>query len=237
MGNRGASNSKAHWEAMYRARDPEGMSWYQPEAGLSLDLIGRVAPPPAPAVLDVGGGASPLVDGLLAAGYRRVTVLDLSGVALEAARRRLGQDRAATVDWREADVLEVDFPQSPIDSGMIGRCSTSSRTQPSGGAMLHRCGAQYGLAGTCSSQPLLTTGPRAAAASKWRVTRPQHSTRNSVPDSSWWRVLGKSTGRRRACRKLSRTAFAALTYQPFRRVPRSNEVEILAARSRGRIWC
>lgn len=106
---------KAHWESVYRERGPEGVSWYQPEARLSLELIRRAAPPPAPAVLDVGGGASTLVDGLLAAGYARAVVLDLSGAALAAARERLGPERAARVEWREADVLEAALPTASVD--------------------------------------------------------------------------------------------------------------------------
>lgn len=103
-----------HWEHVYRSRQPHEMSWFQREAELSLELIDRVAPDRASRILDVGGGASRLADGLLEAGYRRLTVLDISPLALEHARQRLGL-RAALVEWREADVLEAELAPDAVD--------------------------------------------------------------------------------------------------------------------------
>jgi 2-polyprenyl-3-methyl-5-hydroxy-6-metoxy-1,4-benzoquinol methylase len=80
-----------HWDRIYRTKAPTEVSWYQPEARLSLELIHRVAPGLDASVLDVGGGASTLVDGLLSAGYRDVTVLDLAPAALARAQERLGE--------------------------------------------------------------------------------------------------------------------------------------------------
>jgi SAM-dependent methyltransferase len=101
--------SHEHWERIYRSKDPTQVSWYQPEARLSLDLIRRVAPDLSAPIIDVGGGASTLVDGLLAAGYRHLTVLDLSPTALALARQRLGA-RAALVTWLSADVRDLPLP-------------------------------------------------------------------------------------------------------------------------------
>jgi SAM-dependent methyltransferase len=105
---------KAHWDDVYLAKGPERVSWYQPTASLSLELIRHAAPPPESRIIDVGGGASTLVDGLLSAGYRQITVLDLSAVALTDARKRIGQ-AAADVTWLEADVLTADFPRGATD--------------------------------------------------------------------------------------------------------------------------
>ena len=102
---------RLHWESIYRTRAPQEVSWYQPEARLSLDLIRRVAPGPATPVLDVGGGASVLVDGLLDAGYRSVTVLDFAPSALAIARQRLGA-RAGQVSWIVGDVLTARLAPS-----------------------------------------------------------------------------------------------------------------------------
>lgn len=99
-------NRREHWQGIYRAKAATEVSWYQPEARLSLELIRRVAPDRDAPVIDVGGGASTLVDGLLSDGYRAVTVLDLAPAALERARSRLG-DRAARAHWIAADVLEA----------------------------------------------------------------------------------------------------------------------------------
>jgi len=98
-----------HWESVYRDKGATEVSWYQAEAKVSLDLIRCVAPDSDAPILDVGGGASTLVDGLLGAGYRRVTVLDLSGAALAVAQQRIGE-RAAAVTWVESDVLTALLP-------------------------------------------------------------------------------------------------------------------------------
>ena len=107
-------DAKSHWERVYRETGPEQVSWFQREATLSHALIEQVAPDRDAAILDVGAGASTLVDGLLRAGYRRLTVLDLSAAALGQAQRRLGAE-AATVVWREADILSVQLPAATID--------------------------------------------------------------------------------------------------------------------------
>jgi SAM-dependent methyltransferase len=99
-----------YWETIYRSKAPTELSWYQPEARLSLDLIRRVAIDLDTPIIDVGGGASTLVDGLLDAGYRAVTVLDLAPTALARAQQRLG-DRARLVTWIVGDVLTA-----PLDS-------------------------------------------------------------------------------------------------------------------------
>lgn len=101
--------SQHHWEGIYRTMDPTQVSWYQPEPRLSLELILHVAPDTASPIIDVGGGASTLVDGLLEAGYRNVTVLDLAPSALTIAQQRLGE-RAAKITWVTANVLDAELP-------------------------------------------------------------------------------------------------------------------------------
>jgi SAM-dependent methyltransferase len=95
------SDEHAHWDEVWR-EDDEGRSWFEPAAARSLAAVAAVAPPDA-AVIDVGGGASRLVDGLLDRGHPDPVVADISGRALEHARRRLG-DRAAAATFVEADV-------------------------------------------------------------------------------------------------------------------------------------
>jgi ubiquinone/menaquinone biosynthesis C-methylase UbiE len=102
---------KAHWEQVYRTRAPTQVSWFQPHASRSLELIRRVSPPPGGPVVDVGGGASTLVDDLLDAGYPDLTVLDLSANSLALARARLGA-RSEAVRWMEADILELPLPEA-----------------------------------------------------------------------------------------------------------------------------
>jgi SAM-dependent methyltransferase len=101
-----------HWERIYRkTKAASDVSWYQPEARLSLDLIRRTTSDLNAPIIDVGGGASTLGDGLLATGYRQLTVLDIARAALAIAQQRLG-DRAAQVTWIEADVLTAPLPVS-----------------------------------------------------------------------------------------------------------------------------
>ena len=102
---------KSHWERIYRTKHPTQVSWYQPHAQRSLDLIRRVSPPPNGAIIDVGGGVSTLIDDLLDAGYHDLTVLDLSATALAETRTRLG-GHAGNVRWIEADILNASLPQT-----------------------------------------------------------------------------------------------------------------------------
>ncbi len=105
---------KDHWEAVYRQKRPEGMSWYQPQMTLSLTLLERAGLNQESHVIDVGGGASTLVDDLLNRGVKHVTVLDLSGQSLAAAKARLG-DRASRVQWLEADITQVQLPENSYE--------------------------------------------------------------------------------------------------------------------------
>jgi SAM-dependent methyltransferase len=107
-------DAKTHWEQLYQTKGPDQMSWFEPEATLSAALIQRVAPTRNEEIIDVGAGSATLVDGLLAAGYHRLTVLDLSAAALEQARRRLGE-RASAVEWREADILDAKLAERSFD--------------------------------------------------------------------------------------------------------------------------
>jgi len=96
-------DAKSHWEAVYRDRSPLEVSWYQQEPTLSLELIRRSGVAHDAPIIDVGGGASVLVDRLLAAGYTKLSVLDISARALACARQRLGA-ASGRIDWIEADI-------------------------------------------------------------------------------------------------------------------------------------
>jgi SAM-dependent methyltransferase len=104
----------AHWEQVYRTKGPDQLSWFQAEARLSRQLIEQLVPERAARIIDIGAGASTLVDGLLASGYRNLTAVDLSPSALACTRQRLGS-RADTVTWQVADVLAAAFPPGEFD--------------------------------------------------------------------------------------------------------------------------
>ncbi len=105
---------RSHWQEVFTTRKATEVSWYQASAVLSLSMIRRAAPERSSSIIDVGGGASTLVDGLLADGYDSVTVLDVSGAALAEAAARLGGD-AGRVTWLEANVLEASLPAHAYD--------------------------------------------------------------------------------------------------------------------------
>lgn len=94
---------KSHWETVYRSKSPDEVSWHQDQPHVSLELIEGTGLSRTSGIIDIGGGASRLVDFLLASGYGDLTVLDISAAALEHARGRLGA-AGAGVRWIEADV-------------------------------------------------------------------------------------------------------------------------------------
>lgn len=104
---------RQHWESVYSSKAADQVGWFQPHAASSLRLIEGCADRDAH-IIDVGGGASVLVDDLLDAGYRNLSVLDLAESALAASRARLGA-RAASVQWIAADITRADLPAARYD--------------------------------------------------------------------------------------------------------------------------
>ncbi len=120
-------NAKEHWEKVYRESDrTTDVSWYQTHPGNSIRLIEATGIDHNQAVIDIGGGASSLVDRLLDAGFRDLTVVDISAAALEYAKRRL-ESRAKAVTWIEADVTRFN-PRRRFQLCTTALCFISSRT-------------------------------------------------------------------------------------------------------------
>jgi trans-aconitate methyltransferase len=105
------ASRSAHWESVYATKGENEVSWFQEDPAPSLELLDMARPTPESAIIDVGGGASRLVDRLVARGFHKVTVLDLSQSALAVAKARLG-DQAKHVLWVAADVTTWQPPQS-----------------------------------------------------------------------------------------------------------------------------
>jgi trans-aconitate methyltransferase len=103
---------QAHWEAVYTGKGENEVSWFQESPTLSLELIEQIAATQASSIIDIGGGASRLVDHLVDR-FDDVTVLDLSDAALQAAKARLGS-RADKVHWIAADAT-IWEPQQAYD--------------------------------------------------------------------------------------------------------------------------
>jgi ubiquinone/menaquinone biosynthesis C-methylase UbiE len=105
---------KAHWERIYATKAPDQVSWYQTQPQESLDLIRRTGISTMAAIIDIGGGASTLVDYLLADDFKHISVLDISPTSLAKAKERLGE-RARNVTWIEADITTSELPLSYYD--------------------------------------------------------------------------------------------------------------------------
>jgi SAM-dependent methyltransferase len=96
---------QAHWQRVYAAKNEAALSWFEQVPAVSLDLIQRSGADKDTSIIDIGAGASHLVDALLDRGYRAISVLDLSQEALSIARTRLGP-RAAQIRWVETDITK-----------------------------------------------------------------------------------------------------------------------------------
>lgn len=105
---------KEHWEKVYGTKSANAVSWFQEHAEQSLRLIRETGVPLTASIIDVGGGASTLVDDLMEHGYQSLTVLDLSGGALAAAQKRLGS-QAKLVRWIEANITNAELPAHAYD--------------------------------------------------------------------------------------------------------------------------
>ena len=105
---------RSHWDHVYQTKKSDEVSWFRRHLDISLDSIRRAAPRHDATIIDVGGGESTLVDDLVADGYRNVDVLDISPIALEVARQRLGAN-AGKVRWICGDVTTHAFPAAKYD--------------------------------------------------------------------------------------------------------------------------
>ncbi|MFM7128581.1 MAG: class I SAM-dependent methyltransferase [bacterium] len=107
-------NRRDHWDQVYQSKNNNEVSWFQPRSIDSMLLIEASGITRDQAIIDVGGGASVLVDNLLSAGFHNISVLDISDSALAASRNRLGTD-AGKVNWIQADLLQANLEFGRFD--------------------------------------------------------------------------------------------------------------------------
>lgn len=107
------TDREGHWQNVYTAKDETEVSWFQENPAPSLELLAVTGAQENSAIIDIGGGASRLVDALAHRGYEDLTVLDISAAALDVAKRRLGA-RATRVEWIAADITTWE-PKRPYD--------------------------------------------------------------------------------------------------------------------------
>ncbi len=103
-------NTAQHWQKVYTTKAVNQVGWYRPHLDTSLALIKELPLPKNAAIIDVGGGASTLVDDLLQEGFQNITVLDIAPAAIETAKQRL-KEKSLQVRWLVADVLSVSLPE------------------------------------------------------------------------------------------------------------------------------
>ena len=187
---------KQHWEQVYRQKSDETLSWFQPRPEISLDLIHAVGLRKTEALIDVGGGASRLVDQLLAEGYTDLTVLDIAQQALITARTRLGNS-ASQVHWIAADLTAwqpgrsyrlwhdravFHFLTDPVERAAY-RKNLEAALAPGGTAII----ASFALEGPerCSGLPVQRYSPQTLAAelgSGFRLLQHRHDAHHTPAD-------------------------------------------------------
>lgn len=105
------TGKKPHWDNIYQTKEPHQVSWTQKTPATSLELIKACKLSKDSKIIDIGGGDSLLVDHLLDLGYKNISVLDISEVALERAKKRLG-DRQHEVNWIVSNVTHFTPSES-----------------------------------------------------------------------------------------------------------------------------
>ena len=103
-------NRAEHWETVYKTKSLSSVSWYELEPLTSLEMMDYCDVEPSEDIIDVGGGTSALVDGLLRRGFADVTVMDISSEALRLSAERLGPEGVG-VTWIAADVTDWKPPR------------------------------------------------------------------------------------------------------------------------------
>ena len=200
-------DTKDHWERQYTTKNANEVSWFQAEPRLSMELI-QWSCPERGRVVDVGGGASLLVDRLLDEDFSKIAVLDISPQALEEAKTRLGK-KSERVQWIEADITAVatvgefdvwhdravfHFLTSPDDRRKYVDLAT--RTVLAGGHLVVGTFAQDGPT-RCSGLDVCRYDPESLAAefgSAFRMVRHEreiHSTPSGKSQPFTFVVLGR----------------------------------------------
>ncbi len=100
------TGTKDHWNHVYASKEINSLGWYEASPAPSISLISKCPIGKNDPVLDVGAGASTLIDYLLDQGYENVTAVDISETALQKLRERLGEEKSRRVRWIADDITE-----------------------------------------------------------------------------------------------------------------------------------
>ena len=185
-------DSKTHWEKVYTTKAPEQVSWYRPHLETSIALIEQSVISRDAPIIDVGGGESTLVDDLLARGFQNVTVLDVSQVAIETTKKRLGQV-ADRVHWLTADVTQVELQPRAYDvwhDRAVFHFLTRSEQRS---AYVRQVALSVKPGGYVIISAFGPEGPTKCSASMSCVTTPILYTMSLVHASAWSKALKNCT--------------------------------------------
>ncbi len=196
-----------HWQAVYRRKASDGVSWFRPHLETSLELLDAVGLCSESRVIDVGGGASTLVDDLLDRGVSAITVLDLADEALALSSQRLG-DRGDGIHWLAGDLLEAALPEAGFDlwhdRAVLHFLTTPEATARYAAQAMHalRPGGHAVIGGFAPDGPERCSGLEVARRSAADIAalmgpafalvderREQHTTPGGSPQAFAWAVL------------------------------------------------
>jgi trans-aconitate methyltransferase len=197
----------AHWDDVYRSRAVDEVSWFQREPVLSLELIRETGLTPEQSIVDVGGGASVLVDRLVDQGARDVTVVDVAETALQVSRDRLGAAGSGVtwlvqdlLRWQPERIYDVWHDRAVFhfltDDGDRDRYrATLEVGLAQGGHMVIAAFADDGPT-HCSGQPVARYSPRVLAAEfpflrLVRAVREEHHTPGGAVQPFTWLLLAR----------------------------------------------
>lgn len=93
------------WNDVYQKKTEREFSWFQEVPVRSLELINELPLNSEDPIIDIGGGDSHLADELLHRGFKDVSILDISSVALDRAKVRLGT-HSQNVQFVASDVTK-----------------------------------------------------------------------------------------------------------------------------------
>jgi len=107
-------DARKHWQDVYRSKPADRVGWYKPRLKTSLEWIRDLGVDRNAPIIDVGGGASTLIDDLLNDGHESISVLDISASALEQSKTRLA-GRANLVTWLVGNITSIELPENHFE--------------------------------------------------------------------------------------------------------------------------
>ena len=210
---------QAHWQNIYLTKAENEVSWFQEAPSISLELIQAAGVSEASSIIDIGGGASRLVDKLVDLGHRNVTVLDLSEAALAMSRARMG-DKALLVDWIVADVT-IWEPTAKFDLWHDRAAFHFLTEDHHRAAYVARMKQALRPGGPRSLLPFHCWVRRSAAVFRCDAMIPRVSAKCSGPPSGWWKHGITSIGRHGARSRIFNSADSRSTNRLRGRIVRA----------------